>query len=94
MLDECMPARIMIEVLVHGDLTLPDTTEIVCYSDNDIKLANCVLESAESPWRIQAADSATEYPRNAEHARSVEDYLEQAMRDPEWRGNGLEFDRF
>jgi hypothetical protein len=52
MLDECLPARIMIEVLVHGDLALPDTTNVVCFSDSDIEIAKGVLASAGSPWPL------------------------------------------
>ena len=93
MLAECLPARIMIEILVHGDLALPNTTKVLCFSAADIEIANGVLASVGSPWPLQAADIPGAYPRNAEHARCIEDYLEQAMNDPEWRGNGLEFDR-
>jgi hypothetical protein len=93
MLDKHLPVRTMIEVLVHGDLELPDTTEVICYSDADAELAKDTLLKAGAPWAVTASDPSGPYPRNAEHVRSIEFYIDQALSDPTWRGDGLEFDR-
>jgi hypothetical protein len=93
MLDEHLPKGTMIEVLVHGDLQLPDITEVVCYSDADAELAKDTLLKAGALWAVTASDPPGPYLRNAEHVRSIESYLDQALSAPAWRGNGLEFDR-
>jgi hypothetical protein len=93
MLDKHLPKGTVIEVLVHGDLELPETTEIICYSDADAELAEDTLMKAGAPWAVNVSDPPAPYLWNNEHVRSVKSYLDQALRDPAWRGNGLEFDR-
>ncbi|MBB4365542.1 hypothetical protein GGD65_006608 [Bradyrhizobium sp. CIR18] len=83
----------MIEVLIHGDLKLPDDTTVLCYSDDDLVTARTVLTQLQTPWKIELSAPPGEYPRSTVHAESVDDFIAQAMQDPEWRGNGLEFDR-
>ena len=93
MLDKHLPIGTMIEVFVHGDFELPTATEVICYSDADLALAKRVLTKVGVPWTIKLADASVPYPRSAKHAQSVEAFIEQALGDPAWRGNGLEFDR-
>jgi hypothetical protein len=93
MLAEHLPLGTMIEVLIHGDQKLPDDTTVLCYSDEDLKIARTVLTKLQSPWAIELSTPPAEYPRSTIHGKSVDDFIAQAMKDPEWRGNGLEFDR-
>lgn len=93
MLAKHLPLGTMIEVLIHGDLKLPDDTVVLCYSDEDQKIAHTVLTQLQNAWTIELLAPPEEYPRNATHGKSVDDFIAQAMNDPEWRGNGLEFDR-
>ena len=92
MLDKHL-ANTMIEVLIHGDIQLPEETVIHCYSDADAKLARRVLETTGCPWKVHVAAAPGAYARKDKHVRAVEDFIEQALKNPDWRGNGLEFDR-
>jgi hypothetical protein len=93
MLQTHLDAGTMIEVLVHGDLKLPDITSLTCYAEQDSEIAKGVLESLQCPWAVALADPPGPYPRDAKYAQSVTDFIKLALADPKWRGNGLEFDR-
>jgi hypothetical protein len=94
MLAEHLPLGTMIEVLIHGDLKLPDDTVVTCYSTEDGKIARDLLSKTQAPWKVAVAEPQGDYPRSETHVASVEAFIKEAMTDPEWRGNGLEFDRF
>jgi hypothetical protein len=85
MLKKHLPENTMFEVLVHGDLDLPNHTEIHCFSDADAKLAQEVLSKVGAPWDVTSIDPPWPYPRKTKHVEDVT--------APEWRGNGLEFDK-
>ena len=93
MLATHLPLGTMIEVLIHGDLKLPDDTSVVCYSEDDAKIARTILEEIQCPWKVEVSEPPGDYPRSDIHSKSVEAFIAQAMADPQWRGNGLEFDR-
>jgi len=46
-----------------------------------------------APWNVTNNPPPSPYPRNAEHVAAVTAFIDQALADQEWRGNGLEFDR-
>jgi hypothetical protein len=93
MLAEHLPLGTMIEVLIHGDLNLPDDTTVTCYSEQDAKIACAVLSQLQCPWNVEISVPPGDYPRSEAHSKSVDDFIAQALANPEWRGNGLEFDR-
>jgi hypothetical protein len=93
MLAKHLPLGTMIEVLVHGDLKLPHDTSVICYSDDDSTIARNILNQLRSPWVVEVAAPPGNYPRSPAHSQSVEDFIAHALKDPAWRGNGLEFDR-
>ncbi|MBI5127872.1 MAG: hypothetical protein HZA66_00375 [Rhodopseudomonas palustris] len=94
-LNHPLNARTMIEVLVHGDLPLPDDTTVICYSDQDATIAKNVLcQPGSPPWLLEVHTPPGHYPRSSVHSQSVTDFILKALGDPTWRGNGLEFDRF
>jgi hypothetical protein len=88
-----LPIGTMIEVLIHGDLALPDDTTVICYSEEDTKIARDILGKLKRLWNVELSDPPGDYPRNKAYGKSVDDFVSQAMADPSWRGNGLEFDR-
>jgi hypothetical protein len=92
-LSDPLNAQTMIEVLVHGDLPLPDDTKIICYSDADAVAALNVLAQLGCPWVVEVQTPPGYYPRSAVHSKSVTDFVAQALADQSWRGNGLEFDK-
>jgi hypothetical protein len=86
-------AQTMIEVLVHGDLALPENTKIICYSDQDAVVAQNILTQLGCSWAIEVQGPPGPYPRSPVHSKSVTDFVAQALADQNWRGNGLEFDK-
>lgn len=93
MLAEHLPAGTMIEVLVRGDLRLPQGTAVLCYSEADAHLARKILNQVDRPWQVITEEPRGVYPRNAKYSAEVEKFVDLALADPNWRGNGLEFDR-
>lgn len=93
MLSHPLNANTMIEVLIHGDLLLPTTTRIICYSHEDAAMVQNILAQMDRPWNVKVTVPPTRYQRSQVHIRSVAEFIEQAVADPAWRGNGLEFDR-
>ena len=93
MLAKHLPSGTMIEVLIHGDLALPDDTNVICYSEDDARIARTVLSQIGCPWKVAASEPPGDYPRSEVHGKSIDDFIAQAIADPDWRGNGLEFDR-
>jgi len=85
--------KTMIEVLICGDLPLPDTTEVRCFSEPDLLLVKKVLRASGAAWKHEEISPPENYPRNASYAKSVEQFIDEALENPSWRGNGLEFDR-
>lgn len=83
----------MIEVLVHGDVKLPDSTYVTTYSDADQKIAAHILASVECPWTVRLAPVSDRYTARKQYADQVDEFIKKALSDPLWRGNGLEFDR-
>lgn len=93
MLTHPLNAQTMIEVLVHGDLSLPSDTKIICYSNEDVAAAQNILTQLGCPWKVEFQKPPAHYPRSSVHAQSVTDFVDRALADQTWRGNGLEFDR-
>lgn len=93
MLAHHLPLGTMIEVLVPGNLPLTDEVKVLCYSKQDAQIAQRVLGALTVPWEVDVIDPPTVYNRDADYASAVENFVSVALRDPDWKGNGLEFDR-
>jgi hypothetical protein len=83
----------MIEVLLSNDFDIPDGARIFCYCQEDYKLAVDVISALGVPWELILAEPPDAYNRRAEYGEAVSEFIEHAMADPSWRGDGLEFDR-
>lgn len=83
----------MIEVLIPGDLALPDTASVVCFSPADRDLAVRILAENGRQWQVVCANAPGPYPRSAQHGRAVDEFVTRALSNHHWRGDGLEFDR-
>lgn len=93
LLNTHVPQGTMIEVLIHGDLPLPDDTTIVCFGNDDKELARRVLTATIVPWSLAVELPPGAYNRRVAYADAVADFITRALADPAWRGNNLEFDR-
>jgi hypothetical protein len=93
MLKRYLNTNTVIEVLIHGDLALPDDIDITCFAEEDAKIARAVLSKLGALWRVVSVPPPIRYQRKASHVRAVSRFIEQALAEPDWRGNSLEFDR-
>jgi hypothetical protein len=93
MLKEYAGTDSMIEVLVPGQLTLPQETAVYCFSAQDRDLAAQIVAQCGVEWAVIGVDPPGHYPRSQRHSRAVEEFVAQTLGDPLWRGNELEFDR-
>lgn len=83
----------MIEVLINERVHLNGTVNLLTYCEEDQGIAQSVLECLGVNWAVTASDISCPYDRSAVYAASVEDFIEKALSDRTWRGNGLEFDQ-
>ena len=85
--------RHMIEVLVPDCLRLSQQAILLFHSNTELRLASELLVPFEISWGIALAPAASHYVENPNHTRTVLAFLQRASLDPDWKGNGLEFDR-
>lgn len=83
----------MIEVLVPNQLQLPNDVKLICYSADDLQIVQQVLIALNCPWQSELLPPPGQYNRNADYALAVSEFINRALGDPDWRGDGLEFDR-
>jgi hypothetical protein len=93
MLEEHYPAGTMIEVLVPVELPLPDDVKIGCFAPEDAEIAEHILRATDTPWEVALLDPPGPYNRKERYATEVSQFVDHALNDPNWRGDGLEFDR-
>lgn len=92
LLEHHYPKGTMIEVLVDWALPLPDDTSVVCYHESDLELVEDISTQLDIPWNTVLREPGGEYNRKPQYVDEVESFVNTALADPAWRGNGLEFD--
>lgn len=85
-------AGTMIEVLVDHELALPDDTRITCFHADDLAIVRQIVDSLNIPWGVRLEAPPGIYNRSPNHVHAVEGFVAQSLGDPNWRGDGLEFD--
>lgn len=93
MLKKYVASDTMMEVLMYDEVTLPTETKVIVYSRADVTIAEKVLGVLDVQWSIVLTDAPGEYHRRQDYAAAVSDFIDKALADPDWRGDGLEFDR-
>lgn len=93
MLAEAGKSRWMVEVLIKRSLVIPDVAKVVCYSRSDQQQAERVLRSVGREWLVALDDNDGGYRPCPDHVKNVHLFIECAMNDSEWKGDGLEFDK-
>ena len=83
----------MIEVLVGDRLPLPNNVRVMAYSQSDRDIACAVLAKLDVDWQVDLAAPPTTYERDKAYGIMVEAFIARALIKPDWRGDGLEFDR-
>ena len=82
----------MVEILVPNalDLTLP--VSVVAFSDQDAELIRATLLELNVEWLTECIQTDL-YEQRPEYATSCKKFLRRTLDDPEWFGDGLEFDK-
>lgn len=93
LLDTHYPSGTMIEVLVPNTFHLPDDTQIACYHQADLALAENIIQSIGVPWKLSQKPPPGSYNRKPQYVLKVQNFIERSLEDPNWRGNGLEYDQ-
>lgn len=93
MLEKYVGSDTMIEILMYSELKLPSDTKVVVYSDTDKAIVDGVVQSLSTPWEVILTEPPGDYHRRQDYAKAVTDFIDKAVADPSWRGDGLEFDR-
>lgn len=84
--------RNMIEVLVPDRLDLPDTLGIAVFTQSDYGVARRVLDELQLPWQL-LGEGEELYTRCDRYGQLVDGFVGRALENPNWQGDGLEFDR-
>ncbi len=93
MLSHHVPKGTMIEILIKNEIILPPNTIITCFSVEDQRIVNQLLEKYELNWSCNRVD-APHYSRCSSHATNVSAFVKKAIEREDWLGDGLEFDKF
>jgi hypothetical protein len=83
----------MVEVLIDQQLPLSGTVVVRAYCDVDQSIAENALNEIGVEWEVELHAAPSTYARSPAYADKVCDFIQAALSDPNWRGNGLEFDR-
>lgn len=81
-----------VEIQVQERLPLPSSTTITCFSAHDEKLARRIAAATDMPWEVEKAASQT-YNSATGHVSAVVQFVDRALSDCVWKGNGIDFDR-
>jgi len=82
----------MLEVLVKSPISLPDDTCVSVFCADDRESAANILEKLNSTWGVSQTNGLG-YAALPEYSRSINQFIDTALEDRDWKGNGLEFDR-
>ena len=82
----------MIEVLVPFRADLPENTRLTVFRSTDRQIVEATLAAVGVPWEVQLAPPEHHYVADATYERKCNTFINRALNDPEWRGDGLEFD--
>lgn len=83
----------MIEVLVPQCLVLSKWTAIELFHEQDLELIGRICEAIPVEWAIKLCPVNYRYNREFKYAIAVEKFIANALKDPYWKGNGLDYDK-
>lgn len=85
--------RQMIELLVPKHCPLSDEITITVFSNRDFILAKRILRKMGQNWNISVLSETLYYPEKPDYIEDSTAFIERALADTKWTGNGLEYDR-
>lgn len=81
-----------IEVQVKDVVSLPNGVTVTCFSQADQVLADQIVGKCDCHWKTML--EVGNYPRSERFGKQVETFCRRALSEPDWKGDGLEFDYF
>jgi len=88
----CNLGKNMIEVLVPNNLRLNDQVIFSFFSDSDLTKASEIAEALDIQVTMEIHPTADRYSYNQQYSENTYSFLDKALLDENWKGNGLEFD--
>ena len=82
-----------VEVLIESELDLGNDAEVICFHEEDYRLARCALGLVSRQWTAVLDRRPINYCRKSKFADRCSEFLHRAALCPDWRGNGLDFDK-
>ena len=84
----------MVEVLIPNTVSLAAETNIRAFDPGDEKIVQEIIEKLGVNWTVVLEEQNLCYEPQPIYIKSVTEFVEKALKVPEWKGNGLEYDRF
>lgn len=81
----------MVEVLIPQSFSLGPDTELAFFSEEERMLGQHLTRDAGRCWRC-LHDESTQYRVNTRHEQAVREFLRRVEQNPQWTGNGLNYD--
>jgi len=81
-----------VEVLIESEFELPSQMRIQCFAIEDVHLVRKILNKFSLSFLTELKKPAGTYPTNVAYRAEVKKFIDKALRNQDWRGNGLEFD--
>lgn len=82
-----------IEALFLSMLRLPQSTQVLTFSERDQAFCKRLLEVCSVRWDVTLVEQPCSYEVSDERWKSTEQFALRALQDPQWKGCDLEFDR-
>ncbi len=93
MLEAAKKDNPVIEVLVKGTLNLSADVKCQVFSQADYETASNVLKKTNSKMNLDLIDAGEMYLNQGSFDSQIGAFIDQALSDPHWKGNGLDYDK-
>ena len=83
----------MIEVLIPQILNIDGSTEIECFSAQDLSIVLKTTKHLDVDLKVNQRKLDFAYPKHDDFRQSVSEQIIQYLNKPDWKGDGLDFDK-
>ncbi|MEP4961568.1 MAG: hypothetical protein ABJU19_20025 [Roseobacter sp.] len=83
----------MFEVLFPSEVFLPASLCVSTFNKKDHDAATEILERLNVNWTVSQEAPSGDYPTGTGYFEERQQFIETALNDENWTGNGLDFDR-
>ena len=82
----------MLELLSKDLVPLGESTSLHVFNSDDRKTVDEVLQKLGCNWTVQV-NNALNYTARDQYRDSCNNFIKTCLNNPDWKGNGLEFDK-